>query len=136
MAPTSHALRTALVVYAKDLPRVAAFYAGVLGLQPVQTDAAYVVLQAGEVEVVVLSIPAHIAATFTVTSPPEVREDAALKPVFFVDDLRQVRLAAERCGGWLKPPQAQWRFRGTVVLDGCDPEGNVVQFRQLDDAGG
>jgi hypothetical protein len=25
-----------------------------------------------------------------------------------------------------------WRFRGFVVLDGWDPEGNVVQFKQVD----
>jgi hypothetical protein len=36
-------------------------------------------------------------------------------------------------GGRLKPPEAQWRFRGTTVLDGWDPEGNVVQLRQRDD---
>jgi hypothetical protein len=25
-----------------------------------------------------------------------------------------------------------WRIRGYVVLDGWDPEGNVVQFKQVD----
>jgi len=25
-----------------------------------------------------------------------------------------------------------WRIRGFIVLDGWDPEGNVIQFKQVD----
>jgi hypothetical protein len=28
--------------------------------------------------------------------------------------------------------QQAWRFRGHIVLDGWDPEGNVVQFKQAE----
>ncbi len=30
------------------------------------------------------------------------------------------------------PAAGAWHFRGATVLDGHDPEGNVVQFKQLD----
>jgi catechol-2,3-dioxygenase len=43
-----------------------------------------------------------------------------------------VREVAEWTGGYLKPLEGAWHFRGCVVLDGWDPEGNVVQFKQRD----
>jgi hypothetical protein len=55
-----------------------------------------------------------------------------LKPTFFVRSLEAVRIAAESTGGVLKPSEAAWQYNGAVILDGCDPEGNVVQFRQHD----
>jgi predicted enzyme related to lactoylglutathione lyase len=49
-----------------------------------------------------------------------------------VDDLEVVRAAAKANGGFLKPIKQAWRIRGFIVLDGCDPEGNVIQFKQVD----
>jgi hypothetical protein len=42
--------------------------------------------------------------------------------------------AAKATGGHLKPLKQAWRFRGFVVLDGWDPEGNIVQFKQVEAA--
>jgi len=55
-----------------------------------------------------------------------------LKPVFWVESLEAVRVAAESTGGSLQPADSAWQYNGTIVLDGCDPEGNVVQFWQYD----
>jgi hypothetical protein len=63
------------------------------------------------------------------------REDTPFKPTFIVKDLAAVRAAVEATGGWLKPAEQAWHFRGTVVLDGHDPEGNVVQFKQRERKG-
>ena len=54
------------------------------------------------------------------------------KPAFFVESLEAVRSVAEATGGYLKPLEGAWHFRGATVLDGWDPEGNVVQFKQRD----
>jgi hypothetical protein len=43
-----------------------------------------------------------------------------------------VRAAAKVNGGYLKPIKQAWRIRGYIVLDGTDPEGNVIQFKQAD----
>ena len=58
------------------------------------------------------------------------QETLAIKPTFVVRSLEDVRNAAARTGGYLKPASEVWRFRGCVVLDGWDPEGNQVQFKQ------
>jgi predicted enzyme related to lactoylglutathione lyase len=60
------------------------------------------------------------------------RDDTAIKPTFVVKDLAVVREAVEKTGGFLKPLKQAWRFRGFIVLDGWDPEGNIVQFKQPD----
>jgi hypothetical protein len=42
-----------------------------------------------------------------------------------------VRAAAKANSGYLRPIKQAWLIRGFVVLDGFDPEGNVIQFKQL-----
>jgi predicted enzyme related to lactoylglutathione lyase len=121
--------RCGLVVYAKDLRVVAAFYERVLDLAVVEADDAYVVLERGPVEVVVLAAPPDIVAEVEVATPPLPREATPLKPVFHVVDLARARAAVEANGGVAKAPSTEWTFRDARVLDGWDPEGNVLQLR-------
>lgn len=122
----------ALVIFAKDAPRLADFYRHVLRLAVAGEDAHHVLLRGDGVEVVIHALPPAHAAEVRVTRPPRVREEAAIKPVFLVDDLEATRAEANLRGGQLKPREMMWRWRGCLVLDGWDPEGNVVQFRQVE----
>lgn len=130
MPQTLDDIRQGLVVYAKDKTRVSAFYRGTLGIALVESASTHDVLRGSGVEVVVHAIPPAYAAGIRIGVPPEIREDTPLKPVFMVADLDAVRAAASVTGGALKPLDQAWRYDGAVVLDGNDPEGNVVQFRQ------
>ena len=121
-----------LVVFAKDVARVSAFYCETLGLTGVDADSTHHLLRGGGYEIVVHAIPAEIAATIHIDRPPQPREDSALKPTYVVEDLTAVRTAAVRTGGYLKPAEQAWHIRGCTVLDGWDPEGNVIQFTQQD----
>jgi predicted enzyme related to lactoylglutathione lyase len=119
-----------LVVFAKNKKRVSAFYRRTLGLEAAEDQPSHDLLLGPGVELVIHAIPRKYAADITITRPPQVREDTPLKPVFTVSDLDAVRAAAKATGGFLKPAEAAWDIRGHSVLDGWDPEGNVVQFRQ------
>lgn len=119
-----------LVVYAKDVAKVVPFYRDALGFQEVESDNGYVRLRSSSWELVVVRIPDALAASIAVTDPPEVREDTAVKPVFVVSDLAAVRAAAAIAGGGIKPESAEWHWKGGTVVDGFDPEGNVLQVRQ------
>ena len=119
-----------LVVFAKNKKRVSAFYQQTLGLEIVESDSSHDLLRDQSYEVVVHTIPRRYASGITVTKPPEPREETPFKPTFVVISLAHVRSAAEVTGGYLKPEAETWRFRGHVVLDGWDPEGNIVQFKQ------
>ncbi len=123
--------RSGLVVFAKNKKRVSTFYQRALGLKAVERAPGYDVLQNRDIEIVVHAIPRAFAADIVITKPPALREDSAFKPAFFVADLNAVWEAARATGGSLKPLEAAWVMRGVTVLDGCDPEGNVVQFKQL-----
>jgi predicted enzyme related to lactoylglutathione lyase len=119
-----------LVIYAKDKARVSAFYRETLGLAVEETAPSHDLLTGHGIDLVVHAIPPAYSAHIPITTPPALREDTPLKPSFQVADLAATRAAAERTGGGLNPPERAWHYRGQTVLDGHDPEGNVLQFRQ------
>ena len=119
------------IVYAKDIVRVSRFYAEVAGLEIVHEVADHVVLESDAVELVIVQIPPAIAERIVIATPPERRENTAVKLVFWVADLARARADAHSAGGELNPADKEWTFQGTRVCDGHDPEGNVVQLRQL-----
>src|ERR1044071_5339245 len=122
-----------MVLFAKNKKRVSAFYRATLGLEAVESETSHDLLRGSTYEIVVHSIPRKIAANIEITDPPAVRDRAVIKPTFVVKSLEQVPEAAQKTGGSLKPAAEAWRFRGCVVLDGTDPEGNQVQFKQRDE---
>jgi catechol 2,3-dioxygenase-like lactoylglutathione lyase family enzyme len=121
-----------LVIYAKELAALVEFYRSVLSLETVERGENFVVLQGGSVEVVVVQVPEAIAETIEITKPPVARVGTSVKPVFTVPSLIDTRSRVLKNGGTLQPEKEAWRFRGAIVLDGCDREGNVIQFRQFD----
>ena len=121
-----------LVVYAKNKKRVSAFYQQTLGLEVHESESSHDLLRGHSCEIVVHSIPRKHAAGIKVSKTPEPRDETPFKPTFVVLSLSEVRLAAEATGGYLKPEAAAWHFRGQVLLDGWDPEGNIVQFKQAE----
>lgn len=125
-------LQQGLVVFAKNKKRVSAFYQQALGLSVEASDTSHDLLRGHGYEVVVHTIPRKVAAGISVSKPPEPRQETPFKPTFVVPSLAAVRTAAEATGGHLKPEAGAWHFRGHVVLDGWDPEGNMVQFKQAE----
>jgi hypothetical protein len=121
-----------VVIFAKNKKKVSAFYRSTLDLVVFEEASSHDVLRGQGLEVVVHAIPRKIAAEINIRQPPTVREDIPIKPTFVVASLEAVRVAAQTTGGFLKPIEGAWHFRGATVLDGHDPEGNVVQFKQLD----
>jgi hypothetical protein len=119
-----------LVVFAKSVKKLSAFYVRTLGLEVLESARSHQLLRGNGYEVVVHAIPAKIAREIPIAKPPALREDSAMKPSFVVPDLQALRMAVVATGGWLKPAKLAWTFRGHTVLDGCDPEGNILQFKQ------
>ena len=118
------------VVFAKDKARVSRFYQQALGLIAEESEPSHDLLRGNGYEVVVHSIPSRHAALIQIAQPVQPREDTPIKPSFVVADLEAVRIAAANTGGHLRSLESAWRIRGFIVLDGWDPEGNVLQFKQ------
>jgi len=126
----SFEVQQSVVIFAKNKRRVSAFYRETLGLVASEEAPSHDVLVGAGIELVIHAIPRKYATDIVITKPPSVREDTPIKPAFYVEDLEAVRVAAKKTGGFLKPRDQAWDIRGCVVLDGHDPEGNVVQFKQ------
>lgn len=129
-SPATFKPQQGMVVFAKNKKRVSAFYQKTLALRVVESEPSHDLLRGTTYEIVVHAIPRRFAAGIVIANPPVVREQAAIKPTFVVKSLEKVRIATAETGRILKPASAIWRFRGCLVLDGCDPEGNPIQFKQ------
>jgi len=121
---------TGAVLYAKDVERMSRFYAECCGVKVAHSEDDHVVLESPTFQLVILAIPASIAATISITTPPTRRTDTPIKLFFHVDSIDTTREVARRLGGELNPPGREWQYHGNKVCDGHDPEGNVVQFRE------
>ena len=124
------------IVYAKDIHQLARFYAAVADMEVMHEVDDHIVLETETHELVIVAIPAAIAANIVITTPPQRRENTALKLSFAVASLAEAREAATANGGELNPPAKEWSFQGMRVIDGCDPEGNMVQLRELPEGAG
>ncbi|HEX4825799.1 MAG TPA: VOC family protein [Candidatus Polarisedimenticolaceae bacterium] len=122
--------RAGAVLYAKDVDRVASFYAGVAGLS-LRAEAGHAELHAPGFRLVVVKIPDAIARTISIASPPAPRESTPIKLVFPVASLDEARAAASRLGGAMNAAEKEWRDEGCRVCDGHDPEGNLFQLHEI-----
>lgn len=119
-----------VVIYACDMARLATFYARVTGLVEVQCESDFSVLERDACQLVIVAVPARVAARITITEPPQRRADTPIKLVFCVRGIEAVRDAVAELGGVLDPAADAWQFGSRRVLDGHDPEGNVFQLRE------
>lgn len=120
--------RAGVLIYARDLARVAAFYRDVLSLAVDHADDDHQVLTSVDAEVTVHGIPEVVGATIEIATPPVVRESAAITPYFVVESLAAAREAAHRLGGAVF--EEEWDGPGYRARHAFDPEGNVLQLRE------
>ena len=120
--------RAGLFVYAKDLDRMASFYESVATMARLHATDELIVLQSPDFQLLVHRIPTQFADGIVITSPPQRRENSALKFFFTVESLAETGSLIGRLGGAVFPEQ--WQGPGFVVKNACDPEGNVFQIRQ------
>lgn len=120
--------RAGVFVYAKDLTRVAAFYAAVLGMRQVHATDEIAILASPDLQLLVHRIPAHIAADIHIESPPIRRENSAIKFFATVPLLADADATAAALGGALF--DERWHVPGFTLCNAMDPEGNIFQLRE------
>lgn len=118
-----------LFIYALDPERVADFYCAVAGMARLHATPELIVLESADIQLLVHRIPPPFAEGIVITSPPQRREDTALKFFFSVPSLDAARLAARGLGGEVFAEN--WQGPGFTVCNGMDPEGNVFQVREF-----
>lgn len=117
-----------VLIYAKNLDRLAQFYRELLDLRVLASDAEHVVAENDDIQLVLHAIPHHLASEISISTPPEPRHEQAIKPFFTVESLAEAEARAQRCGGYVFGPT--WNGPGFTVRNACDPEGNIIQVRE------
>lgn len=117
------------VIYAKNLTRLSQFYEQVMQCGISHADDMHSILLLPHFQLVMHAIPHHIADNIDIKTPPERRENTAIKLILPVTDIGQARETAARLGGQIDAPEREWEFQHCRICDGHDPEGNVFQVR-------
>ena len=116
-----------VMVFAKDMKKMRAFYRDALGLLPV--DEAHpdeiVRFDAGGALFALHALPAAAAKKIAITDPPRRRADTAIKYTFHVADVAATRERLSHHGGHMFDLK---HFGERTLCDGMDPEGNVFQI--------
>ncbi len=120
--------KAGVLIYAKNLGTLSRFYEELLGLRVLASDNEHVVAENNDIQLVLHAMPAHLAAEVIIASPPEPREEQAIKPFFTVACLDVAAQRAQQFGGFVFGPA--WAGPGFAVRNACDPEGNIIQLRQ------
>ncbi|MDB4954234.1 MAG: hypothetical protein JWO36_1803 [Myxococcales bacterium] len=116
-----------VMVFAKDMAKMCAFYRDALGLQPVDESqpAEWVRFDAGGALFALHALPAATAKKISITDPPRRRADTAIKYTFHVADVAAMRERLLDQGGHMFDLK---HFGDLTLCDGMDPEGNVFQI--------
>ena len=120
--------RAGIFIYAKDPDRLSGFYQSVLGMTIAHRTDQMVVLRSPDLQLIVQAMPAQVASQVTITSPPQLRDSAAIKFFCTLPSLSAAQESARSLGGQILPEQ--WKGPGFVVRNACDPEGHIFQVRQ------
>ena len=119
------------VIFAKDVARLAAFYEQIFSLAVKYATPDKVILETSSLLLVIHAIPADVASSINITEPPLMRENCALKLILPVQSLAETRAKAHVLGGGLAPETMEWSAGNFNACDGFDPEGNMLQFREI-----
>jgi len=121
--------RAGIFIYAKDPDRLAAFYRAVLAMTEAHRTEQMIVLRSADVQLIVHAMPSEVATRISISSPPQLRDSAAIKFFCTVENILATQEIAVASGGQVF--SEQWSGPGFVVRNASDPEGNIFQIRQL-----
>ncbi|ATM01078.1 glyoxalase/bleomycin resistance/dioxygenase family protein [Aeromonas bestiarum] len=120
--------RAGALIYARDLGLLTHFYRTLLQMDIRSQDAAFVVMENDDIQLLIHAIPESIACDIDIQVPPQLREQGAIKLFFTVPSLAWAEARAADLGGGLLPQQ--WPGPGFVLRNAFDPEGNILQLRE------
>ncbi|MFQ2062503.1 glyoxalase/bleomycin resistance/dioxygenase family protein [Aeromonas veronii] len=121
--------RAGALIYAKDPGLLTHFYRTLLQMVVCSQDEQLVVLENSDIQLLIHAIPEPYAEQVVIKRPPALREEGAIKLFFTVSSLAWVEAKAADLGGGLL--SQQWTGPSFVVRNAFDPEGNILQLREL-----
>lgn len=121
--------RAGALIYARETGLLSHFYRTLLQMEVRSQSEQLIVLENGDIQLLVHAIPEPYIGQVVVTTPPALREQGAIKLFFTVPSLAWAEAKAADLGGGLL--SQQWSGPGFVVRNAFDPEGNILQLREF-----
>ncbi|MEM0554395.1 MULTISPECIES: VOC family protein [Aeromonas] len=121
--------RAGALIYAREPGLLSHFYRTLLQMEIRSQSEQLIVLENGDIQLLVHAIPEPYIGQVVVTTPPALREQGVIKLFFTVPSLAWAEAKAADLGGGLLPQQ--WSGPGFVVRNAFDPEGNILQLREF-----
>ena len=120
-----------VVVFVGDVRRMTEFYRVLAAMEVLYADDDYAVLQLAGFQLVVHALRGAPSAE---TAELSLREDSYVKLCLPVESIDGARSRAASLGGKIKPKGNEFEAREFRACDGNDPEGNVIQVREVADS--
>jgi catechol 2,3-dioxygenase-like lactoylglutathione lyase family enzyme len=117
-----------IILFAKDMRRMEAFYRDVLGLRRAPSDDDsddFVSFDVGSCLLSLHQIPAQYARDIQIGNPPKVRSETPIKLTFHSDDVHRDRADLAARGAQMEEVR---EFGDLQLCNGIDIEGNVFQI--------
>ena len=126
---SSSLIQTIIAIYSSNMDNLGNFYADALNLKIKEKGDDFICLGRDEIEINIIKMNGKPGNQIFEDERFSIREETPIKCSFLIESFDQVRKTIKVYGGGLKNDNEAWEWRGARHLDGCDPEGNVVQFR-------
>ncbi len=119
---------TAIVLWVEDLESASHFYRSLLAAEIADESQTFVRVASNQNEVLLHLVPEQYRGGLTV--PPQIREEASMKPIFVIEDIDAARSAVAGLNGQVYSAATEQVYGTSRYCDGFDPEGNVFQVAE------
>ena len=117
-----------IVLWVSDLNHQAEFYSALLAAPISSGTSEFADVSDGQNSVLIHILPTEYRTSVNAGEVAQAREEAAIKPVFIVNDIDSARSRVEKFG--VSFGSEKNMYGDLAYLDCIDPEGNVIQLSQ------
>ena len=119
---------TSIVLWVENLAAAKTFYQELLSASVLDDSATFVRVASPANEVLLHLVPEQYREG--IATPPDIREQATIKPIFSVASIAQSRTAVADLAGQVYSADTEQLYAGSRYCDGFDTEGNVFQVAE------
>jgi predicted enzyme related to lactoylglutathione lyase len=115
-------------LWVENLGAAKTFYSALLSASVLEDAPSFARVASDSNEVLLHLVPEQYREG--ISSPPQIREDAVIKPVFLVSSISNCRLAVAGMSGQVFGAETEQVYSDSRYCDGFDTEGNVIQVSE------
>lgn len=119
---------TSVVLWVENLAAAKTFYQQLLSAEVVDDSPTFIRVVSPANEVLLHLVPEQYREG--IATPPDIREQVSIKPIFSVASIARARTAVAALAGDVYTRETEKIYAGSRYCDGHDTEGNVFQLAE------